>query len=178
MSIKQISTKILYANKWLRLREDQVERQDGSRGIYSVVEREDFVVVVPFHEGRITLVEQYRYPVAQRLWEVPQGCFEPDRHKDILDVAAAELREETGWVAQNMQFIGEIFQGPGYCTQRGHVFLATGLSQVGVDRDHEEMDMVTKDFTIDEVERMIVENQIKCTISVAAFGMLRLKKFL
>ncbi len=178
MSVKQISTKLIYANQWLRVREDQVERDDGSRGIYSVVEREDYVVLAPYHNGCITLVEQYRYPIGQRIWEMPMGCFEPDRHQDIHAAAVAELREETGWVAKNLQSIGEIFQGPGYCTQKGHVFFATNLTAVGVARDHGEMDMVAKDFTIAEIERMIIENRIRCTSTVAAFGMLRLRKLI
>jgi len=175
MSVEQIDSKLIYANQWLRLREDRVRRQDGSEGIYSVVEREDFVAVVPFQDGRITLVEQYRYPVRQRLWEVPQGCFEPDRHTDILDTAAAELREETGLVAATLLPIGEIFQGPGYCTQRGHVFFASGLTKGPTDRDHGEMDMVARDFSVSEIERMILNNNLRCTISIAAFGMLRLR---
>lgn len=178
MSVEQISTKLIYANQWLRLREDRVRRQDGSEGIYSVVEREDFVVVIPLEDGRITLVEQYRYPVGQRLWEAPQGCYEPDRHTSVEDLAAAELREETGLTAIHLTRIGEIFQGPGYCTQKGHVFLATGVKQGPPERDHGEQDMVTKSFTVEEIERMIVQNEIKCTITVAAFGMLRLRGLL
>ena len=90
MTVEQIGTKLIYANQWLRLREDQVRRQDGSEGIYSVVEREDFVVVVAYQNGRITMVEQYRYPIGARIWEIPQGCFEPGRHQDLMDAAAAE----------------------------------------------------------------------------------------
>jgi len=175
MSVEQIATKLIYGNQWLRLREDRVRRQDGSEGIYSVVEREDFVAVVAYECGRITMVEQYRYPIGCRIWEIPQGCFEPGRHKDIPDAAAAELREETGLIASRLTPVGDIFQGPGYCTQRGHVFLATGLTQGPTDRDHGEMDMVAKDFSVGEIEQMIVTNSLRCTISIAAFGMLRLR---
>ena len=59
MSVEQIDSTLIYGNQWLRLREDRVRREDGSEGIYSVVEREDFVAVVPFQDGMITLVEQF-----------------------------------------------------------------------------------------------------------------------
>ncbi len=178
MSVIQIGTKPIYGNQWLRVREDRVRRQDGSEGIYSVVEREDFVVVVPFENGRVTLVEQYRYPISQRIWEFPMGTFEPDRHRDENDVAAAELREETGLIAERMFNAGVIFQGPGYCNQRGHVFLATGLSQGPTDRDHGEMDMITQSFDLSEFEEMIASNRLQDGMTIAAFGFLRLKKLI
>jgi ADP-ribose pyrophosphatase len=175
MSVTKVSSKLIYGNQWLRLREDVVRRDDGSQGIYSVVEREDFAVVIPFQAGRITLVNQYRYPVGQRLWEAPMGCFEPTRHKDMLDVAASELREETGLIAESLLLAGEVLQGPGYCNQRGHLYFATGLSQGPTDHDHGEMDMFAQDFAVAEVEAMILDNILRCAISVAAFGILRLR---
>ena len=175
MSIEQISSKPIYSNQWIRVREDRVRRQDGSEGIYSVVERDDFAAVLPYQGGRITLVEQYRYPVGERLWELPMGTFEPLRHKNILELAADELREETGLVASELVLVGDLFQGPGYCTQRGHVFFATGLIQGPTHRDHGEMDMVAKDFPVKEIEAMILDGRLRCSISIAAFGMVRLR---
>lgn len=174
MSVEQIASKLIYANQWLRLREDQVRRMDGSEGIYSVVEREDFVVVAPFQNGRLTLVEQYRYPVRERLWELPMGTFEPDRHRNAADLAAAELREETGLIAEILLPLGVIYQGPGYCNQKGHVFFATNLTQGPTDHDHGEIDMVAKDFAVAEIEHMILSNQLRCAMTIAAFGMLKL----
>ena len=175
MSVEQIDSTLIYGNQWLRLREDRVRREDGSEGIYSVVEREDFVAVVPFQDGMITLVEQYRYPVRDRLWDLPMGSFEPDRHKTILELAAAELREETGLTAAKMIPVGEIFQGPGYCNQRGHIFFATGLTQGDTDREHGEMDMVAKGFPVAEIIRMILDGELRCAVSIAAIGLLRLR---
>src|SRR3954453_23824953 len=77
-----LSTRIAYENPWTRLREDRIRRPDGSDGIYGVVERSDFVVVVPIQDGRVTLVEQYRYPVQARMWEFPMGMWEnTPRHR-------------------------------------------------------------------------------------------------
>ena len=75
--ITQLTTRLAYANKWLRVREDTVRRADGSEGLYGVVERREFVVVVPWQNGCITMVEQYRYPIGRRLWELPMGTCEP-----------------------------------------------------------------------------------------------------
>src|SRR4051794_4982914 len=120
-----LSSRIAYENRWTRVREDQVLHPDGSPGIYGVVERPDFVVIAPWQDGRLTLVEQFRYPVGARLWEFPMGMWEQTPGADPAVLAAGELREETGLTAGRMLRAGEIFQGPGYCNQRGHVFLAT-----------------------------------------------------
>ena len=55
----------------MRVREDTIRRRDGSTGIYGVVAKPDFVVIVPVEDdGRVHLVEQYRYPVKGRYWEL------------------------------------------------------------------------------------------------------------
>ena len=125
--ITQLTTRIAYENQWLRVREDTVRRADGSHGLYGVVERREFVVVVPWQDGCITMVEQYRYPIRRRLWELPMGTCEPGALPP--DTAAAELREETGLEAGSLSFVTSLFQGAGYSAQVGHVFLAPPLRE-------------------------------------------------
>src|ERR1700736_5982121 len=75
-NIETTSTRFVYENRWMRVREDAIRRRDGSEGIYGVVEKPDFVVIVPVEEdGGVHLVEQYRYPVRGRYWELPQGAL-------------------------------------------------------------------------------------------------------
>ena len=61
------------------MREDRIRHPDGSDGLYGVVERSDFVVIAPMQDGRLTLVEQFRYPVSARMWEFPMGMWEQGR---------------------------------------------------------------------------------------------------
>jgi 8-oxo-dGTP pyrophosphatase MutT (NUDIX family) len=170
-----LSTRIAYENPWTRLREDRIRRPDGSDGIYGVVERSDFVVVVPIQDGRVTLVEQYRYPVQARMWEFPMGMWENTPGTDPAVLTAAELREETGLTAARMIHAGQIFQGPGYCNQRGHIFLATGLIRGETQREVTEQDMIARDFSLAELEAMIRDGVLLDGMSIAAFGLLRLK---
>jgi ADP-ribose pyrophosphatase len=173
--IVTLTTRIAYENPWTRVREDIIRRRDGSQGLYGVVERSDFVVVVPLQDGRITLVEQYRYPVRTRLWEFPMGMWEHAPGTDPNLLAAAELREETGLVARDMTYAGEMFQGAGYSTQRGHIFLATGLTQDTPQREASEQDLICRSFALAEMEEMIRGGTIRDAMSIAAFGILRLK---
>jgi hypothetical protein len=176
--ITPISSRIAYENRWLRLREDIVRRQDGSEGLYGVVERSDFVVVVPLQDGRITLVEQYRYPVRRRLWELPMGTWEQAPGTDPTVLAAAELQEETGLSAGQMTYAGLLLQGPGYCNQIGHVFLATGLTPGPTAREASEQGMISQDFSLAEVDAMIRDGVLVDGMTLAALTLLRAKGLL
>ena len=90
---EQLSTREVYRNPWLSLREDRIERPDGSGGIYSVVDKPDFALVIPAERDGFHLVEQYRYPVGGRFWEFPQVT---GAAPDPESLARAELAEETG----------------------------------------------------------------------------------
>ena len=108
--IETIGTRVAYENKWMTVREDKVRRVSGAEGIYGVVDKPDFVAIIPIHKGHIHLVEQYRYPVEGRYWEIPQGSWEGNPKADNSIVAAGELKEETGLVAGTMEYVGHIFQ--------------------------------------------------------------------
>lgn len=74
-----------------------------------------------------------------------------------------------------MIYAGHLFEAYGYSNQGYHVYLATGLRRDDADRDHEEQDLVTREFPLLEVERTIRDGEIKDATTVAAFGLLRLK---
>jgi ADP-ribose pyrophosphatase len=175
--IKRESSAVVYRNKWMTVREDRIVRADGSPGIYGVVEKSDFVVVAAVAEGQVWLVEQFRYPVGARYWELPQGSWE-GREIESLELARAELREETGVVASSMLCAGRLFEAYGYATQTGYVYLATGLVQGECEREAEEAGMVARSFPIAEVEGMIAEGVIVDAMTVATFGLLRIKKLI
>lgn len=161
----------------MRVREDAIRRRDGSTGIYGVVEKPDFAIIAAIQDGSMCLVEQYRYPVEGRYWELPQGSWEKGSI-DPIDLAKAELKEETGLISSEMRPIGELFEAYGYSSQKAHVFLATGLTQGETELESEEQGLVSKAFPIAEVERMIIDGEIKDGATVAAIGLLKLKGLL
>ncbi len=176
--IRQLTTRVAYRNNWLSVREDTVRRADGSDGLYGVVERAEFAVVVPWQDGCLTLVEQYRYPVGRRLWELPMGTCESLPGVTPATTAATELREETGLLADRMTFVASLFQGPGYSNQVGHVFLATGLRQGPMAREPSEHGMVCRTMPLAEVERMVRDGTLQDGVSLAALGLLRIRGML
>jgi 8-oxo-dGTP pyrophosphatase MutT (NUDIX family) len=175
MSIRTLSSREVYRNPWLRVREDQIERSNGNKGIYGVVEKDDCAVILPIEGGRIYLVEQFRYTIGQRALELPQGGWEtPD--VDPEELARGELREETGLVAASMTHLGTMWVAYGFCNQKQHVFLATGLTQAGTDPDPEEHDLVLKTASIAEFERMLLDGTIQDACTLAAWGLYKLRR--
>ena len=79
--IETVSSKIVYENKWMIVKEDHIKRQNGSNGIYGIIEKPDFVVIIPIENNSLYLVEQYRYPVKGRYWEFPQGSWENEKNR-------------------------------------------------------------------------------------------------
>ena len=171
--IVPLTSRIAYENPWLRLREDRVRRADGSEGLYGVIERADFVVVVAWAAGCITLVEQYRYPLRRRLWELPMGTVEDRPDAPPEEVAATELRQETGLRAGRMEKVGELLLGPGICTQVGHVFLATDLQQGAAEPEATELGMVARAIPLAEVDAMVRDGRLGDAMTLAAIGLLR-----
>ncbi|WP_428427606.1 NUDIX domain-containing protein [Pararhizobium sp.] len=177
--IMMLSTKTVYQNRWMTVREDIVERRDGSRGVYGVVEKNDFSLIVPIDAtGTVYLVEQFRYPVGKRCWELPQGSWEEQAGVDPLELAHGELREETGLAADEMTYVGQLFEAYGYSTQSCHIFLARGLRPLSTNLDPEEQGLISRGFAIETVIELIVRGEIKDAATVAAFGLLRLKGLL
>jgi ADP-ribose pyrophosphatase len=168
---------VVYRNRWMTVREDKIVRPSGAEGIYGVVEKRDFAVIAAVENDRIWLVEQFRYPVGGRYWELPQGSSEKSTVTPA-ELAAAELREETGLRARSMVHVGHLFAAYGYATQGYDVYLARELERGQTQRDAEEEGLVAKPFEVREVEDMLKSGVIKDATTAAAFGLLRLKGYL
>jgi 8-oxo-dGDP phosphatase len=148
-----------------------VRRPDGTDGIYAVVDKPTFALVIPCDGDRFHLVEQYRYPLGKRSWEFPQGTAPGQAEIDSFELAARELREETGYTAAATTVLGTIDIAPGMTSQRGEVFIATGLIEGEPDREHEEQDMRSAWFTRAELERMMRDGELTDAQSLAAWAL-------
>lgn len=164
-------SKVVYENRWMKVREDETLRPDGTKGIYGVVEKADFALIVPYSSGGFHLVEQYRYPVKGRYWEFPQGSWEATPNVDALELARGELREETGLTALTMLRLGHLFEAYGYSNQGFDVFLATDLTEGESDPDPEEAGIVSRWFSEEELWGLVSEGRFKDAPSLAALAL-------
>ena len=173
--METLASRIVYRNRWMTVREDEVRRPDGSKGIFGVVEKPDAAMVIPVERGRVHMVQQFKYAVGGRFWEFPQGTWEQAANYTIEEVARGELREETGLVATRMELLARIYIAYGFLTQPLYVFVATGLTQLDAQPEHEEQDIVRQSFTWSEFHEMVQSGQVADAHTLAALSLLRLK---
>lgn len=172
MSIRTLNSREVYRNHWLRLREDEIERSNGARGIYGVVDKDDCAVIIPIEGDTITLVEQFRYTIQKRCLELPQGGWETS-DVNPEELARGELREETGLIAARMTHLGNLWIAYGFARQKQYVYLATGLTHAERDLDPEENDLVVRTATVAEFEQMLLDGTIEDSTTLAAWGLYR-----
>ena len=175
--IKTISSRQVYQNQWTTVREDVIERANGEKGIYGVIDKDPACIVIPLErslEGEfVWLIEQFRYPVGGRFLEFPQGGWErPD--VDPEELARGELREETGFAAVDMTLLATLQVAYGVMNQKQHVFLAEGLISGEMDPDLEESDLESKRVSVEELEDMFLDGRIVDNCTIAAWGLYQL----
>jgi ADP-ribose pyrophosphatase len=171
-----VSSKVVYENRWMTVREDQLERADGSAGLYSVVEKSPSAVVIALEGGEVVLIEQYRHPVGQRFWELPQGAWDgAEQDPDPEQLARGELAEETGLRAGRMEWLGRLYFAYGISNQPFDLWLATELEQGEQQLEPEEEGLRVARFSLARVEEMLRHGTIADSATVAAFGLLRLE---
>ncbi len=172
-SITTLASREIYRNRWMVLREDEILRSNGERGIYGVVEKHDAAIILPVDQGRVWLVEQYRYTIGERALELPQGGWE--KHvENPEDLARGELKEETGLEAAEMTRLGSLWIAYGFTRQLQHIFLATGLTLGETERDAEEHDLLVRPVAVEEFEEMMLDGVIRdgCTLAAWAIYLL------
>jgi ADP-ribose pyrophosphatase len=175
--IEPVASREVYRNPWMIVREDDVRRQDGSLGIYGVIDKPNYALVIAQDGNRYRLVEQFRYPIGLRRWEFPQGTAPgtlEGSEPEPAELAMRELREETGLRARSVLLLGRLDLAPGMSSQRGWVFLATDLTEGQHDREPEEQDMRSAWFTDEQIDQMITAGVIADAQSIAAWMLLRL----
>ena len=177
-SPRALSSRLAYENAWMRVREDLVRWPGGHEALYGVVEKPDFAVIMPRDRdgdrGGWWMVEQYRYTIGRRVLEFPQGSWPAGEAGDTLTLAAAELREETGFTAHSLRLIGRMQEAYGFVDQACDVYLATGLTPGDPDREATELHMQHRFVTDHELATLIRSGEVVDAVTIAALTLHRL----
>jgi 8-oxo-dGTP pyrophosphatase MutT (NUDIX family) len=161
-----VSTKNIYDNRWISVREDAVIQPDGERGIYGVVHFKNIAIgVLAVEDDFVYLVGQYRYPLGRYSWEIPEGgCAEGE---EPLDAARRELEEETGLCAKNWRKLGEAYLSNSVSDELAIWYVATGLSQ-GERRPEGTEQLEVRRLPFGDAFRMAMSGEISDAISQLA----------
>ena len=174
--MRTTSSREVYRNPWIRVREDAVVRDDGSPGVYGVVERPHFGLVIAAERDGFWLVEQFRHPLGRRAWEFPQGTWTAGDDGTPEQLARAELAEETGLRAAELRHLGHLDLAPGLSTQEFDVWLATGLTVGAPAREATEADMRHEFVAEAELRAMVRDGRFTDAPSLAAYSLLLLDR--
>src|SRR3989344_3326809 len=112
---------MIHKNHWFKLVEDLVLLPDGSKGKYYVIKKASTSVIIPLDKQKVWLVNQYRYPLSKRTWELPMGTSESGYSK--LRLAKKELLEEAGMHASKWKYLGQYAWMAGSTNQMAYVYL-------------------------------------------------------
>ncbi|WP_426669252.1 NUDIX domain-containing protein [Mucilaginibacter sp. McL0603] len=168
-----VSEKIIYDNQWIGLTEYQVINPSGNPGIYGKVHFKGFAIgIIPLDDDMNTyLVGQYRFPLNQYSWEIPEGggAF----NATPLDSAKRELLEETGLKASQWIELQRMHLSNSVTDELCIIYLARDLQQFEPEPEDTEQ-LIIKKVPFDEVYKMVCNGEITDSVSVAAVFKIRL----
>jgi ADP-ribose pyrophosphatase len=164
---KTRSSRPIYDNKWMKLREDIAELPDGRATIYGVVTFGECVGVLPFvDQDNVILVRQYRYVFGEnQRWEMPTGGVKPCESPEAA--ALRELQEEVGYTAQRLDHVSTYYTSKSVCYEIAHLYLGHGLQRAVLPPDETEFFEVAT-FPFDEVLAMVNRSEIRDGMTVIA----------
>jgi len=159
--------KVEYDNPWINLTEYQVINPSGNAGIYGKVHFKNYAIgIVPLDEDlNIYLIGQYRFPLNQYSWELPEGGG--PLGTDPLESAKRELLEETGLKANDWTEIQRMHLSNSVSGELSIIYLARNLEQFEAEPEDTEQLQIRK-LPFDEAYRMVCNNEITDSITVAA----------
>ncbi|MFB2120114.1 NUDIX domain-containing protein [Parapedobacter sp. 2B3] len=172
---KTVRRETTYENPWICVEHRDVITPAGAPGIYGVVQFKNKAIgIVPVDdEGFVYLVGQYRYPLEEYSWEIPEGGG--PLGEDSLSTARRELKEETGLTAESWQQIGRIHTSNSVTDEEGFIFLAQGLRQ-GEAQPEETEELSLKKIPLAEAVAMVMRSEI--TDSISCCGILMAARIL
>lgn len=172
---KTTSSKNIYDNPWINITEHQVINPNGGEGIYGKIHFKNLAIgiVVLDEEDQIWLVGQYRYPLEQYSWEIPEGGGPHD--VDPLDSAKRELLEETGVTAKLWFELMQMHLSNSVSDEKGFIYLAQNLTY-GDSEPEETEQLELKKVPFEKAYQMVMNGEITDSMSVAGIMKVKLLK--
>jgi ADP-ribose diphosphatase len=160
------TTRQVYQNTWISLREDLVELPDGRTTIYGVVSCGECVGVLPFLDRHtVLMIKQYRYVAKRVTWEMPTGGMYPGESRD--EAAQRELAEEIGYRAGKLTWLSTYHTSKSVMDETAHLFLGEDLVRVELPPDDTEF-IDVRPFPFKEVLQMVLRSEITDGMTVIA----------
>lgn len=155
---KTISSEMKYKGKILNLRVDTVEAVNGE-STREIIEHSGGAVILPLLSNKnVIMIRQFRKPLERDVLEIPAGMIEPGESPE--KTALRELREETGYSAENITLLTKMYPTVGYSEELLYIYLATDLLPGETEFDENE-DIDSYSYHIDDLYDMVMECKIQ-----------------
>lgn len=169
-----LSTKQIYKNPWIELVEHQVLNPRGKPGIYGVIKFQNRAVgVIPYEDGHVWMVGQYRFPLEKYSWEIPEGGSPAG--EELVDTARRELKEETGLEAESYELIAQMHLSNSVSDEYAAVYLARGLKR-GASSPEDTEELRVKKLRLEDVFAQVESGEITDSMTVAGIYKLMVLK--
>ena len=163
---RRLTSRPVYENPWIRVREDQVELPDGRTTLYGVVQCAGCVGVLAFLDAEtVVLVGQYRYVAGGFYWEMPTGAMKAGENEE--SAVQRELAEEAGYEADRLVKLCAYHTSKGVVDETANIYLAEGLQALQRPPDPTEF-IEVRAFPFDEVVRMVERSEIVDSMTALA----------
>lgn len=164
---KTLKSRVPYDNPWIQIQHNEVLNPAGNEGIYGVVHFKNYAIgILPLDKDFNTyLVGQYRFPLKEYSWEIPEGGCPEDT--DILATAKRELKEEVGLTAKKWTPLLKMHISNCVSDEVGHIFIAQDLTE-GIAEPEETEDLTIKKVSFEAAYQMVMNGEITDSMSVAA----------
>lgn len=156
---KQLSSENVFKGVLLDVYCDDIELPGGRNAKREYIKHVGAACVVPVdNDDNIIIEKQFRYPFHKVLTEIPAGKLD-SKEEPHLEAALRELREETGFTAEKMVYLGEFLPTCAYSDEVIHMYLATGLTKGEQQLDDDEFVCVEK-MPLNEAVKEIMAGNI------------------
>lgn len=154
---EEISSTTIYRGRVFDIRMDEIREGDIEYKREIVVHKGSAVIVPVFDDGTVALVRQYRHAAGEYLLEICAGTL--NEGEDPMVGAIRELEEEIGVRAARVQKLTEFYVSPGFLTEKMHVYLATGLTEVGQKLEADEI-LTIERYSFGKLSEMMENGEI------------------
>ena len=164
---KTVSSREVYKNNWIRVREDVAEMPNGQTTIYGVCEFGECVGILPFiDDDHVVMVRQYRYAQGEgHRWEMPTGGLHPGESAEAA--VQREMMEEAGYRAKRLTHISTFYSSKAICEEVAHLYIGYELEAATAPPDDTEfLEVATLPFA--DVLEMVLTSEIRDSMTVIA----------
>ncbi|PTE26669.1 ADP-ribose pyrophosphatase, partial [Staphylococcus equorum] len=163
---KTLHKESIYKGAIIDLEVHDIELPDGQTSKRELVYHNGAVAVCAINpDNQVILVRQYRKPAEKTLLEIPAGKLEINEERE--SAAKRELEEETGYIAENLELITEMYGSPGFSNEKISIYLAKDLKIGEMNLDDDEF-IEIETYNIEEITIMLQNKEIEDAKTIIA----------